>query len=46
MVHLGIVGGGNISETHARAVAATEGVELAAIHGQDQTRAASSSQRK
>jgi UDP-N-acetyl-2-amino-2-deoxyglucuronate dehydrogenase len=32
-IRLGIIGGGNISETHARAARAIPGVEIAAIHG-------------
>ena len=31
--HVGLVGGGNISETHARAARAVPGVEIAAVHG-------------
>jgi UDP-N-acetyl-2-amino-2-deoxyglucuronate dehydrogenase len=31
--HIGIIGGGNISETHARAARAISGVEIAAIFG-------------
>jgi hypothetical protein len=31
--HIGLVGGGNISETHARAALAIPGVEIAAIYG-------------
>src|SRR6202049_168351 len=31
--HIGLIGGGNISETHARAVRAIPGVEIAAIFG-------------
>jgi UDP-N-acetyl-2-amino-2-deoxyglucuronate dehydrogenase len=31
--HIGLIGAGNISETHARAARATPGVELAAIYG-------------
>jgi predicted dehydrogenase len=40
MAHIGIIGGGNISETHARAARETPGVELAAWYGhnQDKTR--------
>src|SRR5882724_4458843 len=33
MIHIGIIGGGGISETHARAARETEGVEIAAIFG-------------
>lgn len=36
MIHIGIVGSGNISETHARAAREIEGVEIAAIHGRNQ----------
>src|ERR1043165_2349021 len=32
-IHVGLIGGGNISETHARAARAIPGVEIAAIHG-------------
>ncbi len=32
-VHIGLIGGGNISETHARAARAIPGVEISAIHG-------------
>src|ERR1700719_3035852 len=31
--HIGLVGGGNITETHARAARALPGVEIAAIYG-------------
>src|SRR6267154_5849995 len=31
--HIGLTGGGNITETHARAARAIPGVEIAAIHG-------------
>jgi|SRR5215472_10222312 len=31
--HVGLIGGGNISETHARAARAIAGVEIAAVHG-------------
>ena len=40
MIHIGIVGGGNISETHARAAREIEGVEIAAIHGRNQEKSA------
>src|SRR6266511_2432654 len=33
LIHIGIVGGGNISETHARASREIDGVEIAAIYG-------------
>lgn len=32
-VHIGLIGGGNISETHARAASAIPGVEIVAVHG-------------
>ena len=32
-IHIGLLGGGNITETHARAARAILGVEIAAIHG-------------
>jgi predicted dehydrogenase len=35
MLHVGIIGGGNISESHARAVKETDGVELAAFYGRN-----------
>src|SRR6267378_2400594 len=31
--HIGLIGGGNITETHARAARAIRGVEISAIHG-------------
>jgi len=34
-VHIGILGGGNISDTHARAARETPGVELVAYWGRD-----------
>ena len=40
MIYVGILGGGNISETHARAAREIEGVEIAAIYGHNQERAA------
>lgn len=33
--HIGLIGGGNISETHARAARAIPGVEIAAVYGTD-----------
>jgi predicted dehydrogenase len=36
VIHIGIVGGGNISETHTRAAREIEGVEIAAIYGLNQ----------
>ena len=32
-VHIGLIGGGNITETHARAARAISGVEIAAVYG-------------
>ena len=32
-IHIGLIGGGNITETHARAALALPGVEIAAIYG-------------
>ncbi len=32
-IHIGLIGGGNITETHARAARAIPGVEVSAIHG-------------
>lgn len=32
-IHIGLIGGGNISGTHARAVRAIAGAEIAAVHG-------------
>jgi UDP-N-acetyl-2-amino-2-deoxyglucuronate dehydrogenase len=40
MVQVGILGGGNISETHARAAHETDGVEVAAVYGQNRQKAA------
>jgi predicted dehydrogenase len=37
-VRVGILGGGNISDTHARAAAAIPGVEIAALHGANHQR--------
>lgn len=45
MIHIGIIGGGNISETHARAAREIEGVEIAAIYGLNQAKAQQLSQR-
>ena len=39
MTHVGILGGGNISETHARAARELEGVEVVAVHGQNREKA-------
>lgn len=35
MTHVGILGGGNISETHARAACELEGVRIVAVHGRN-----------
>jgi UDP-N-acetyl-2-amino-2-deoxyglucuronate dehydrogenase len=32
-IHIGLIGGGNITETHARAARAISGVEISAMHG-------------
>ena len=37
---IGLLGGGNISDTHARAARAIPGVEIAAIHGSNRDKAA------
>ncbi|HEX2309825.1 MAG TPA: Gfo/Idh/MocA family oxidoreductase, partial [Vicinamibacterales bacterium] len=39
MVHIGIIGAGNISDTHARACSELADVEIAAVHGLNTTRA-------
>jgi UDP-N-acetyl-2-amino-2-deoxyglucuronate dehydrogenase len=44
-IHIGVVGGGNISETHARAAREIEGVEIAAIYGLNQEKSQQLSQR-
>ena len=36
--HIGLIGGGNISETHARAARAIPGVEIAAVYGTNSER--------
>jgi predicted dehydrogenase len=36
VIHIGILGGGNISETHARAADETDGVEIVATYGENQ----------
>jgi len=38
-IHIGILGGGNISLTHARAAREIEGVEIAAVYGQNREKA-------
>lgn len=45
MINVGILGGGNISETHARAAHETEGVAVAAIYGENQARTTSLAER-
>ena len=45
MKHLGIIGGGSISETHARAARAIDGVEIAAFYGDNYEKTAQLSQR-
>ena len=42
---IGILGAGNISETHARAAQATPSVRVVAVHGRNEARAASLAQR-
>ena len=39
-IHIGLLGGGNISQTHARAARAIAGVEISAIYGQNREKAA------
>ena len=45
VIHIGVVGGGNISETHARAAREIAGVEIAAIYGLNQEKSQQLSQR-
>ena len=40
MTHIGIIGGGNISDTHARAAREIDGVEIAAIYGRNREKTA------
>lgn len=40
MIHVGIIGGGNISETHARAAREIEGIKIAAIYGANREKSA------
>ena len=40
MIHIGIIGGGNISDTHARAAREIDGVKVAAVFGENRERAA------
>ena len=44
-IHVGLIGGGNISATHARAAIAIPGVSVAAIYGRNQAKLAGLSQR-
>ena len=37
-IRIGLIGGGNISETHARAASQTAGVEIAAVYGTNATK--------
>src|SRR5256886_6942670 len=39
-IRLGLIGGGNISETHARAAMAVSGVEVSAVYGSNSTKVA------
>ena len=39
-IHIGLIGGGNITETHARAARAIPGVAISAIHGTNPERVA------
>jgi UDP-N-acetyl-2-amino-2-deoxyglucuronate dehydrogenase len=39
-IRVGILGGGNISDTHARAARETQGVEIVAVYGQNPAKAA------
>jgi UDP-N-acetyl-2-amino-2-deoxyglucuronate dehydrogenase len=43
-VHLGIIGGGNISETHARAAAAISDLEIVAVYGSNPQKVAALAQ--
>ncbi len=38
--HIGLIGGGNITDTHARAARAIPGVEIAAIYGANRNKVA------
>ena len=38
MIHVGIIGGGGISETHARAAQQVEGVKISAFYGANRTK--------
>src|SRR5262249_27042793 len=39
MIHVGLIGAGNISDTHARAVQAAAGMEVAAVYAPTRARA-------
>jgi predicted dehydrogenase len=45
MKHIGIIGGGGISETHARATGEIPGVEIAAFYGDNYEKTRQLSQR-
>ena len=45
MKHIGIIGGGGISETHARAAGEISGVEIAAFYGDNDQKIEQLSQR-
>jgi predicted dehydrogenase len=45
MTHIGIIGAGNISDTHARAALEIEGVSIAAVYGTNSEKAARLAQR-
>jgi predicted dehydrogenase len=45
VIHIGIAGGGSISETHARAASEIPGLTIAAVHGESRERTASLSSR-
>jgi UDP-N-acetyl-2-amino-2-deoxyglucuronate dehydrogenase len=40
-IHIGLIGGGNITDTHARAARAIAGVEIAAVYGTNANKVAS-----
>jgi predicted dehydrogenase len=44
-IRVGIIGAGNISETHARVASEIEGVKIAAVYGQNRKRAAQLAER-
>jgi UDP-N-acetyl-2-amino-2-deoxyglucuronate dehydrogenase len=39
-IHVGLIGGGNISETHARAAGGISGVKIAAVYGTNREKVA------